>query len=56
MSDSNSKGREVTTTSDKTVEVSSYTRKPPAMRGYDKVTVRETTTRTVTYEKKPRRG
>ena len=40
---------------DKTVTVQSYTRKPPAMRGYDKVTVRETTTRTVTYEKRAKR-
>jgi len=40
---------------DKSVTVKSYTRKPPAMRGFDKVTVQEKTTRTITYEKKPRR-
>lgn len=46
-------GKEVSRTPEtKTVTVQGYTRKAPAMRGYDKVTVTETATRTTTYEKK----
>jgi hypothetical protein len=54
MSDSKGKSIIRSTNSDKTVTVSGYTRKPPAMRGFDKVTIEEKVTRTTTYEKKAR--
>lgn len=53
----NKKEVAVTTTSDesKTVTVREHTRSAPAMRGFDRVTIKETATRTTIYEKAPKK-